>query len=86
MQFMKKYNEQEKIYMCKLKKLISSENVDAVFINNKYQDESRPLNLEKSKIKCYQCSIKISSTDGENIEICFHSANDIVDFIKAYEL
>lgn len=86
MQFMKKYNELEEGYMDKLKQLISGENVDAVYINNKYQGESKSLRLEESKIEDYQCSIKIFTIDGENIEICFHSANDIVCFIEAYGL
>lgn len=72
--------------MTKLKELISGNNVDAIFIDNTYQDGSKSLKLEKNRIKNYQCSIKISTTNGENIEICFHSANDIISFIKAYEL
>lgn len=72
--------------MKELKDLISGENVDAIFINNEYQDQNKPLKLKKSKIKYYQCSVKISTTDGDNIEIHFQSANDLVNFIKAYEL
>lgn len=69
-----------------LKDLVGSVNVDAIFINGKYQDETNSLNLDKSNIKQYQYLIKISTNDSKNIEIFFHTFDELCEFIKAYEL
>ena len=42
----------------KLKPLISSESVDAVFINDRYQDEHKPLVLSNSDVQCHQYNIE----------------------------
>lgn len=72
--------------MCNLKPIISSQNVDAVFINGKYQDESKSLTLNKEDIKYYHCSVTIITSANENIEISFHSVEELIEFAKAYEL
>lgn len=69
-----------------LKDLVSSKNVDAIFIDGKYQDSTNSLSLNKNDIKYYQYSIKISTDDIKNIEIYFHSFDELCKFIKAYEL
>ena len=45
------------------KPLISSINVDAIFIDGKYQDETMPLNLDEEDIHHHQCMIKITTLD-----------------------
>lgn len=69
-----------------LKDLVSSENVDAIFIDGKYQDSTNSLSLNKNDIRYYQYSIKISTDDIKNIEIFFHSFDELREFIKVYEL
>ncbi len=69
-----------------LKPLVSSINVDAVYINGKYQDETKQLILNEDDISTYQCSIQLHTKDNREINVCFHSSKDLCDFIKAYEL
>ena len=69
-----------------LEPLISSENVDAVFINDKYQDETKPLRLDKNEIDSFQSIIFLHTSNNVKIEIRFHSVKDLMDFVKAYEL
>ena len=68
------------------KALVSSKNVDAVYINGKYQDETMSLNLNEKDIRHHQCMIKITTPDNKTIELSFFSINDLCDFAKAYGL
>lgn len=70
----------------KLRKLRSGENVDAIFVDGKYLDETKEISLHPSDIKYHQCSIKICTNDEKNIKIDFHSFEELADFIKAYEI
>lgn len=67
------------------KPLISSKNVDAIYINDEYQDESKQLDLSENGIIDYRCSIRIKY-DNRVIKIIFHSAEDLQNFVKAYHL
>lgn len=67
-----------------LKPLISSENVDAIFINDKYQDETKPLILKETDIQYYQYSIEISTNSNEKIKICFHNLDELIQFSKTF--
>lgn len=69
--------------MC-LKQLISSENVDAIFINDKYQDRTKPLMLRETDIQYYQYVIEISTDSNDKIKICFHNLDELILFSKAY--
>ena len=68
------------------KLLISGENVDAIYINGKYQDETQPLNLDPQDIQYHQFWVEVSTTDNQNIKLHFNSLRDLLDFSKAYEL
>ena len=68
------------------KSLICNNNVDSISIDGKYQDETNPLNLTKESIKYHQCTIKLTTLDDKDIEICFYSVDDLCDFAKAYGL
>ena len=70
----------------KLKPLISSENVDSIFINNKYQDEAKPLTLNDTDIKFHQYNIEIVCYSNDKIKICFHSLDELIEFSKAYNI
>lgn len=70
--------------MIKLKPLITSVNVDAIFINDKYQDESQPLSISENDIKSHQVMIEILTKDDKKIELYFQSLTDLNDFCKAY--
>ncbi|MEG9430209.1 MAG: hypothetical protein VZQ61_04720 [Christensenellaceae bacterium] len=72
--------------MDKLKPLISGDNLDAIFINGKYQDETKLLELNSTDIKYYQFKISIITNDNIHIELHFHNFKDLCDFVKAYEL
>ena len=69
-----------------LKPLISSQNVDAIFINNKYQDETKPLILSDKDTKVYQFSIEFYTNSGDRIKICFHNLDELIEFSKAYNV
>ncbi len=66
--------------------LISGENIDAVYKNGKYQDETQSLNLDPKDIQYHQFSVEIATTDNQNIKLHFNSLQDLLDFSKAYEL
>ena len=68
------------------KPLISGVNVDSIYVNDNYQDETQPLNLESKDIQYYQFAVDIVTTDGQNIKISFNSLQDLLNFSKAYEL
>ena len=68
------------------KPLISGVNVDSVYVNNNYQDETQPLNLEAKDIQYYKVAVDIVTTDRQNIKISFNSLQDLLSFTKAYEL
>ena len=66
--------------------IISGINVDAVYINNKYQDETKQLNLKCEDIQYHQFMVDISTIDGVEIQIGFHSLQDLLKFSEAYKL
>ena len=68
------------------KPLISGVNVDAVYINDKYQDETQPLSLDPKDIQFHQFSAEIITTDNRKIKLHFNSLQDLLTFSKAYEL
>lgn len=68
----------------KLKPLVTSKNVEAIYINEKYQDETKPLTLMESDIEFFQYNIEITTNSNVHIKICFHSLEDLIEFSKAY--
>ena len=72
--------------MFKHKHFISGENVDAVYINDNYQDALQPLNLNPEKIQSFQFVVDIVTTEKQEIKIAFYSLQDMIDFSKAYKL
>ena len=66
--------------------LISGINVDAVYINDKYQDETQPLSLDTKDIQFHQFSAEVITTDNRKIKLHFNSLQDLLNFSKAYEL
>lgn len=70
----------------KLKPLISSESVDAVFFNDRYQDEHKPLVLSNSDVQCHQYNIEILTNSNDKIKICFHNLEELIEFSKAYNM
>ena len=57
----------------KLKPLVTSNNVDAIFINEKYQDETKQLDLSENDIKYYRCQIELITKNNDRVKILFHS-------------
>ena len=72
--------------MSNFKPLISGENVDAVYVNSKYQGETQPLNLNPKDIQYHQFVVELNTKDNQDIKLCFHSLQDLFDFGKTYEL
>ena len=72
--------------MTNYRPFISSTNVDAVYINGKYQDETQRLNLKLEDIQDHQFAVDIATVDGTNIRIEFHNRQELLDFSNAYNL
>ena len=70
----------------KFKTLVTSNNVDAIFINEKYQDETKQLELSENDIKYYQCQIELTTKNNDRIKILFHSFEELSEFAKAYDI
>jgi len=70
----------------KFKDLVTSENVDAIYINDVYQDEGKPLSLSDDDIKSYQFNVEFFTKDGRKIKLFFHSAEEAMQFARAYSL
>lgn len=70
----------------KLKPLTTSKNVDAIFVNGKYQDETEPYELDRDGIECYQCQIELVTQEGDKVRILFHSFEELSEFANAYGL
>ena len=68
------------------KPLISGVNVDSIYVNDNYQDETQPLNLESKDIQFHQFSAEVITTDNQKIKLHFNSLQDLLTFSKAYEL
>lgn len=68
------------------KPLKTGENVDAIYLNGEYQDETKSLVLNESDIEAHQYSIELHTGNNDKIIILFHSIEELEEFSKAYNL
>lgn len=70
----------------RLKSLITSANVDAIYINGVYQDETKQLELGEGDINYFQFQVELVTKSGDKINISFHSFDELSQFAKAHNL
>lgn len=68
------------------KPLRTSENVDAIYVDGEYQDETKLLDLKPSDIQQHQFMVSLSTIENKRIEVFFNSFDQLAEFVKAYDI